>query len=148
MDEKDIELDKLDDTMRDNIPEEKNDETELENRDGVNYETNDNWQFEAEAPTLNDDLFDGEVDLPAQKSSSGPIEYQSPAVQTAVNNSRKKELLHFIPTALLILAIAVMLVVLGVRYYTVPNGKEGKMMNPASVVATVDGTKVSIGMFN
>ena len=44
MDEKDIELDKLDDTMRDNIPEEKNDETELENRDGVNYETNDNWQ--------------------------------------------------------------------------------------------------------
>ena len=148
MDEKDIELDKLDDTMRDNIPEEKNDETELENRDGVNYETNDNWQFEAEAPTLNDDLFDGEVDLPAQKPSSGPIEYQSPAVQTAVNNSRKKELLHFIPTALLILAIAVMLVVLGVRYYTVPNGKEGKMMNPASVVATVDGTKVSIGMFN
>ncbi len=148
MDEKDIELDKLDDTMRDNIPEEKNDETGLENRDGVNYETNDNWQFEAEAPTLNDDLFDGEVDLPAQKPSSGPIEYQSPAVQTVANNSRKKELLHFIPTALLILAIAVMLVVLGVRYYTVPNGKEGKMMNPASVVATVDGTKVSIGMFN
>ena len=148
MDEKDIELDKLDDTMRDNIPEEKNDETGLENRDGVNYETNDNWQFEAEAPTLNDDLFDGEVDLPAQKPSSGPIEYQSPAVQTVANNSRKKELLHFIPTALLILAIAVMLVVLGVRYYTVPNGKEGKMMNPASVVATVDGTKISIGMFN
>ena len=148
MDEKDIELDKLDDTMRDNIPEEKNDETGLENRDGVNYETNDNWQFEAEAPTLNDDLFDGEVDLPAQKPSSGPIEYQSPAVQTVANNSRKKELLHFIPTALLILAIAVMLVVIGVRYYTVPNGKEGKMMNPASVVATVDGTKVSIGMFN
>ncbi|MDE5974688.1 MAG: peptidyl-prolyl cis-trans isomerase [Eubacterium sp.] len=148
MDEKDMELDKLDDTLQDNIPEEKLDENGLENRDGVNYETSDNWQFEAEAPTLSNDLFDGEVDLPAQKPSSGPIEYQSPAVQAKVKDSRKKELLHFIPTALLILAIAVMLVVLGVRYYTVPNGKEGKMMNPASVVATVDGTKVSIGMFN
>lgn len=148
MDEKDMELDKLDDTLQDNIPEEKLDENGLENRDGVNYETSDNWQFEAEAPTLSNDLFDGEVDLPAQKPSSGPIEYQSPAVQAEVKDSRKKELLHFIPTALLVLAIAVMLVVLGVRYYTVPNGKEGKMMNPASVVATVDGTKVSIGMFN
>ena len=148
MDEKDMELEKLDDTLEDNVPEEKIDETGLENKDGVNYETNDNWQFEAEAPTLNNDLFDGDIDLPAPKPSAEPIEYKSPAAQAEVKDSRKKELLHFIPTALLVLAIAVMLVVLGVRYYTVPNGKEGKMMNPASVVSTIDGTKVSIGMFN
>lgn len=148
MDEKDMELEKLDNTSTDNIPEENIDEAGLEKKGGVNYETNDNWQFEAEAPTLNNDLFDGEIDIPAQKPLADSLEYKSPSVQPEVKNSRKKELLHFIPTALLILAIAAMLIVLGVRYYTVPNGKEGKMMNPASVVATVDGTKVSIGMFN
>lgn len=148
MDEKDMELEKLDDTLEDNVPQEKIDDNGLEKKDGVNYETNDNWKFEAEAPTLNNDLFDGDIDLPAPKPSAEPIEYKSPAAQAEVKDSRKKELLHFIPTALLVLAIAVMLVVLGVRYYTVPNGKEGKMMNPASVVSTIDGTKVSIGMFN
>ncbi|MDE6767703.1 MAG: peptidylprolyl isomerase, partial [Eubacterium sp.] len=35
-----------------------------------------------------------------------------------------------------------------VRWFTVPNGKEGKMMNPASVAATVDGEKISLGMYN
>ena len=148
MDEKDMELEKLDNTPEENISEEKIDSDGLEEKDGVNYETNDNWQFEAEAPTLNNDLFDGEIDMPADKPSAVPLDYQSPAAQAEVKDSRKKDLLHFIPTALLVLAIAVMLVVLGVRYYTVPNGKEGKMMNPASVVATVDGTDVSIGMFN
>ncbi len=148
MDEKDMEFEKLNDTAEDNIPEKKTDEAVLEEKNGVNYETNDNWQFEAEAPTLSDDLFDGEVDLPSPEPSSEMLEYQSPSAQTEIKDSRKKDILHFIPTALLILVIAVMLVVLGIRYYTVPNGKEGKMMNPASVVATVDGTKVSVGMFN
>ena len=34
-------------------------ETSLEEKDGVKYETNDNWKFDAEAPTLNNDMFEG-----------------------------------------------------------------------------------------
>lgn len=148
MDEKDMELEKLGDALEDNTAEEMADDTGLENKDGVKYETNDNWQFEAEAPTLDDSLFEGEIEIPAQTASE-PLDYKSPyAVQAEVKNSKSRELLHFLPTALLVAAIAVMLVILGIRYYTVPNGKEGKLMNPASVVSTVDGTKVSIGMFN
>ncbi len=45
-------------------------------------------------------------------------------------------------------AVIAVVAVFGVRYYTIPNGKEGKYMNPASVVATVDDQKISIGMFD
>ena len=147
MDEKDVELEKLGDSLEDNTTEEKVDDTSLVEKDGVKYENNDNWQFEAEAPTLNDNLFEGEIEVPVPTVE--PLEYKTPvAVQAEVKQSKSREMLQFLPTALLVLAIIAALVVLGVRYYTVPNGKEGKLMNPASVVSTVDGTKVSIGMFN
>ena len=38
--------------------------------------------------------------------------------------------------------------VLGVRYYTVPNGKEGEMLNPGGTALTVGETKVSLGAYN
>ncbi len=147
MDEKDIELEKLGDSLEDNTAEETVDDTGLVDKDGVKYENNDNWQFEAEAPTLNDNLFEGEIEVSAPAAE--PLEYKSPVTaQAEVKQSKSREMLQFLPTALLVIAIIAALVVLGVRYYTVPNGKEGKLMNPASVVSTVDGTKVSIGMFN
>lgn len=59
-----------------------------------------------------------------------------------------KEPLKFIPLAIFLAAVIAVVATLGVRYYTVPNGKEGKYMNPASVVATVDGQKISIGMYD
>ena len=59
-----------------------------------------------------------------------------------------KEPLKFIPLAIFLAAVIAVVATFGVRYYTVPNGKEGKYMNPASVVATVDGQKISIGMYD
>lgn len=141
MDEKEKELD----LSLDNASDEGN---KAENN-SVGYETNDNWQFEAEAPTISDSIFESKgysVDTSALKVKTEP-----PVKPEAVNSQAsvaKSEKLQFIPLAILVAAIIAVLTFLGVRYNTVPNGKEGELMNPASVVAVVDGTKVSIGMFN
>lgn len=133
----------------------------LEEKDGVKYETNDNWQFDAAAPSLEDnivledDRFEIDIDNSSEreKSVSGK-KYDKKAEEiaapdgVAVAKKPKNELLKFIPLALFVAAVIAILTVLGVRYYTVPNGKEGDMMNPGSVIAEIDGTKVSIGMFN
>lgn len=130
------------------------DETALddnsENNKEVEYESNDNWQFEAEAPTLSDDIFASKeysVDPSALK-----VEGNYNAVPEAAANTGdvviKREKVEFSVLAVLVLAIIAVLVFLGIRYNTVPNGKEGRLMNPASVVATVDNYKVSVGMFD
>ncbi len=127
----------------------------LEEKDGVKYETNDDWEFEAKAPTLDDDLVmenqDYKISFEKEKPSPKPVKKtesvsapQSSSNQIVIN----KEPLKFIPLAIFLAAVIAVVAVLGVRYYTVPNGKEGKYMNPASVVATVDGQKVSIGMYD
>ena len=59
-----------------------------------------------------------------------------------------KEPLKFIPLAIFLAAVIAVVATLGVRYYTVPNGKKVKYKNDASVVATVDGQKISIGMYD
>lgn len=141
MDEKEKEFDLSLDT------EKVNDNSAEQN--SVKYETNDNWQFEAEAPTISDSIFETkdycvdtnalkvETELPVQAENNG---------SSAVSDNREK--LQFIPLAILVAAIIAVLVFLGVRYNTVPNGKEGELINPAGVVATVDDTNISIGMFN
>ncbi|MCC8072548.1 MAG: peptidylprolyl isomerase [Clostridiales bacterium] len=132
----------------------------LEEKDGVKYETNDNWTFDAEAPTLNDDfVIENEnlkIDLSEDKKmkkeeniqpKSEPDVYpqsNSNSVQISINKST----VQFTFLAIFLAAVIAVMVVLGVRYYTVPNGKEGDKMNPASVVATIGDQKVSIGMFN
>lgn len=149
----------------------------LEERDGVKYETNDNWQFDAVAPTLSDDdielassneIADAIADEQNNEASQEPEDDKpedsnddsstaepvgddvqdtdAPAEDDA--KPAKNGKLKYVITAVLVAAIVAVLAFLGVRYFTVPNGKEGKQMNAASVVATVDGTKISIGMFN
>ncbi|MDD6620710.1 MAG: peptidylprolyl isomerase [Eubacteriales bacterium] len=133
----------------------------LAEKDGVKYETNDNWQFDAEAPSLEDNIvLENEyfkIDVDNSSVKEKPVsrkKYENNAeeiVPSDVADAVKKpknELLKFIPLALFVAAVIAVLTVLGIRYYTVPNGKEGDMMNPGSVVAEIDGTNVSIGMFN
>lgn len=124
----------------------------LEEKDGVKYETSDNWQFEAEAPTLSDDMFETaelqENTAPDVSENSAEEEYKPVNSDSGNQIVINKESLKFIPLAVFIIIVAAALIVLGVRYYTVPNGKEGRLINPASVVATVDGEKVSVGMYN
>ncbi len=128
-------------------------EENLEEKDGVKYETNDDWEFEAKAPTLDDDLVmenqEYKISFEKEKPAPKPAKQSAPASVDSSNQIViKKENLKFIPLAIFMAAVIAVVSVFGVRYYTVPNGKEGKYMNPASVVATVDSQKVSIGMYD
>lgn len=117
---------------------------------GVNYENNDNWQFEAEARTLSgeflqktvDDYDDGEHinNAPAADFQSQP----SGGNQIVISKSS----LFVVPTVIFVAICVALISVLSVCYFTVPNGKEGKYANPGSVVAQIGETKVTAGMFN
>ena len=121
----------------------------LEEKDGVKYETSDNWEFDAKAPTLDENLV-----MENQDYSISFNKVSEPKPTEALDNQNdnkiviNKEPLKFIPLAIFLAAVIAVVATFGVRYYTVPNGKEGKYMNPASVVATVDGQKISIGMYD
>lgn len=138
-----------------NPDENPSDETESETNDRkVHYEENDNWEFEAEAPTLNlghleNDSFEIEVpDSREEKPEPQPVRNQAPVVDNAnqvVINTAPIKIGLFV---IIFVAVVAVLVVLGVRYYTVPNGKEGELMNPGSVAMTVGDTDVSVGTYN
>lgn len=145
MDEKDLNEneEKLTDVNNDSV------NSGLEEKDGVKYETSDNWEFDAKAPTLDENLV-----MENQDYSISFDKVSEPKPTQALDNSNdnkiviNKEPLKFIPLAIFLAAVIAVVATFGVRYYTVPNGKEGKYMNPASVVATVDGQKISIGMYD
>lgn len=145
MDEKDLNEneEKLTDVNNDSV------DSGLEEKDGVKYETSDNWEFDAKAPTLDENLV-----MENQEYSISFDKVSEPKPTQALDNSNdnkiviNKEPLKFIPLAIFLAAVIAVVATFGVRYYTVPNGKEGKYMNPASVVATVDGQKISIGMYD
>ncbi len=145
MDEKDLNEneEKLTDINNDSV------DSGLEEKDGVKYETSDNWEFDAKAPTLDENLV-----MENQDYSISFDKVSDPKPTQALDNSNdnkiviNKEPLKFIPLAIFLAAVIAVVATFGVRYYTVPNGKEGKYMNPASVVATVDGQKISIGMYD
>lgn len=115
---------------------------------GVKYENNDNWQFEAEAPTIADDFLqlDGKPDIVEQDTAVFAQNNQTDASGGQI--VIKKETLKFVPLAIFVAACIAVISVFSVRYFTVPNGKEGRYMNPGSVVATINGEKISTGMFN
>lgn len=145
MDEKDLNEneEKLTDVNNDSV------DAGLEEKDGVKYETSDNWEFDAKAPTLDENLV-----MENQDYSISFDKVSEPKPTQALDNPNdnqiviNKEPLKFIPLAIFLAAVIAVVATFGVRYYTVPNGKEGKYMNPASVVATVDGQKISIGMYD
>ena len=145
MDEKDLNEneEKLTDINNDSV------DSGLEEKDGVKYGTSDNWEFDAKAPTLDENLV-----MENQDYSISFDKVSEPKPTQALDNSNdnkiviNKEPLKFIPLAIFLAAVIAVVATFGVRYYTVPNGKEGKYMNPASVVATVDGQKISIGMYD
>ena len=145
MDEKDLNEneEKLTDINNDSV------DSGLEEKDGVKYETSDNWEFDSKAPTLDENLV-----MENQDYSISFDKVSEPKPTQVLDNSNdnkiviNKEPLKFIPLAIFLAAVIAVVATFGVRYYTVPNGKEGKYMNPASVVATVDGQKISIGMYD
>lgn len=129
-------------------------DSSLEEKNGIKFETSDTWEFDAKAPTLDDNLImENEKFSISFESETKPAAPQQAPRQNFDNQNNNqivinKEPLKFIPLAIFLAAVIAVVAVFGVRYYTVPNGKEGKYMNPASVVATVDGQKISIGMYD
>lgn len=120
----------------------------------VHYEENDNWEFEAEAPTLNSGFIENdsfEIEVPEsrkEKPDPQPIPKQASVIdngnQVVINTAPIKIGIFVVIFA----AVVAVLAVLGVRYYTVPNGKEGELMNPGSVAMTVGDTDISVGTYN
>ena len=115
----------------------------------VEYETNDNWQFDASAPaTENDVVGENGVEFELPKPKPAPAKKEEPAPQGFEPQGVviKKETVTAVLSSLIAVVIVAILVVLGVRYYTVPNSNE--KMNPGNVVMTVGNTDVSVGMYN
>lgn len=157
--EKDFDTEKnvdISENNKNDIQENLSSDENIQNNDTkVQFEENDNWEFEAQAPTLDDSAFlendsfiiDKEEfeqtvkEIPNEKEESVPVSNDN---QIVIN----KDSLKLVPAAVVTVLVLVALIVLGVRYYTVPNGKEGDLINPPSVAATIDGSKVSIGMYN
>lgn len=109
------------------------------------------WQFDAQAPTVSGDILEGrefEIDsdqLKVERKSSPSPNNESDGGKNIVI---KKDKLIFVTVGVISAVVVAVLVFFGVRYYTVPNGKEGALMNPVSVAAEIGDTKVSLGMFN
>ena len=152
--------------INDNIPEELQPETVDKpfTPENVTYEENDNWQFDAEAPTIAEDFLEGnaievvlpEAEAPAEKEETEKVAHpkekpssvkqakkdEAPKAEKKKTGNKGKIICTVIIGALVVAA----LVVLGVRYYTVPNNEE--KMNPGNVAVTVGDLDVSIGMYN
>ena len=118
-------------------------------------EENDNWEFEAEAPTLSDTLIqDGEIEISIPSSSVAQTRErptavkneEAPAAAAPKKKGDSKNAALFFTIAVLVLICAGVLAFFGIRYYSVPNNTE--VMNPGNVALTVDGTDVSVGMYN
>ena len=135
----------------------------------VNFEENDNWEFEAKALTLENNDFETDADVPEEKEvkeeavktvkmESAPVEapLEKPSAkkpsetktQQPVKNKGKssKNAVKFTLAAVVCAIIAAVLIFFGVRFFTLPNTEE--KMNPGNVALTVDKTDVSIGMYN
>ena len=115
------------------------------------YEENDNWEFEAKALTLeNNDDFVLDSDVPKEPEKEEKKEKAAPAPSKPApaksGKKKSKNAIKFICAGVLCAAIAAVLIVFGVKFYTQPNTDE--KMNPGNVALTVDETKVSIGMYN
>lgn len=120
----------------------------------VHYEENDNWEFEAEAPTLNSGFIENdsfEIEVPESREEK-PDPQPTPK-QAAIIDNGNQVVINTAPIKIgifvvIFAAVVAVLAVLGVRYYTVPNGKEGELMNPGSVAMTVGDTDISVGTYN
>ncbi|MBR2133105.1 MAG: peptidylprolyl isomerase [Eubacterium sp.] len=152
MDEKDYE------NELENIePEVTESETSLP-KSATEYEDNDNWTFDAEAKSLTADFDDLFVADDSDKNASEVVEELEEEEEKHKAEEKEalqkdkivisKEPLKFIPGVIFVIAVIVVLSFFGYRYYNVPNSKEGALMNPGSVVLTVDDVKVSAGMYN
>ena len=159
MDEKDLELENqnLDSANEPEVNPEAS--AQGEEATSVAYEENDNWQFEAEAHTLNESVVENdmfEIHIP-DASGTDSSQYETAqrptkpkkaeqAEAAVKKNGIKGDKLKFVFLAVVLACVIAVLGVLGSFYYTKPNTDE--RMNPGNVALVVNDTPVSIGMYN
>lgn len=110
----------------------------------VKFEENDNWQFEAEAPTLEDNITLGNgFELEAKAEDKPKKKEKKEKKENIVINKRN---LKIVLLSIVSAVLAAAVLAFGIDYFALPNSKE--KMNPGNVALTVGDMKVSVGMYN
>lgn len=110
----------------------------------VKFEENDNWQFEAEAPTLDDSIILGDgFALEAKPDDQPAVKKKKEKSQDIVINKRN---LKIVLLSIVSAVLAAAIIAFGIDFFALPNNKE--KMNPGNVALTVGDMKVSVGMYN
>lgn len=150
MDEKDLDIEK-ETASSENGQDIKN--TSDSSNPEPKLEDNDNWKFDAEAPTLGDSVIandEFEIKIPESSAyETAPRPTKTAVAQqesTPAKRGVKGDKPLFILLTVLVAAVIAACAVLGTFYYTQPNSDE--RMNPGNVALTVGETPVSIGMYN
>lgn len=115
--------------------------------DEVNYENNDGWDFEAEAPSISHSIvFDSnnsKIEISSHDSDMNYAKnYNNNEKQVTVNT----DVFKFTGVAVIVAIVFIVIGVLGFNYYTKPNSHE--KLNPGNVAMTVGDQKISVGMYN
>lgn len=118
--------------------------------DDVKKEGGSEWQFEASAPSVENDVLTGaggvEFEFGNDESAKPSVSVQPQAQPVSKDIVIKKEKVTVALASIIAVIVIAVLVLLGVRYYTVPNSDE--KMNPGNIALTVENTDVSVGMYN
>lgn len=141
----------------------------------VGFENNDNWEFEASAPTLEDTLIENneyEIQIPAKKQSAkedfehnkSKEKYNTKSLSASSKKRDSTNITKFLIAAILLVIVTGVCVFLGIRYYTTPavtkiaatdaaamgadEWNNAEKLTPGNVALTVDGVDISIGMYN
>lgn len=140
MSEKDLENENLGSSLDDTASAE----------DDVKKEGGSEWQFEASAPSVENDVLTGaggvEFEFGNDESAKPSVSVQPQAQPVSKDIVIKKEKVTAALASIIAVIVIAVLVLLGVRYYTVPNSDE--KMNPGNIALTVENTDVSVGMYN
>lgn len=132
--------------------------------------TDDSWEFEATAHTLENTLIENdefEIEIPKANSVSTENEKDKPKVTPKTNKAKHSDSVNitkFLIAAIFTVMVVFVCVLLGIRYYTFPEMNSltseqiktitqedwdcGEKLTPGNVALTVDGIDVSVGMYN
>ncbi len=97
----------------------------------LGYESNDSWEFEAKAPTLEDTLIENgefEIEIPGKKNDKpedkerekSKEKYNSRATSAAAKKRDSSNTTKFLIAAILVVAVIGVCSYLGIRYYRLP----------------------------
>ena len=161
MDEKELELENVTEAEENTAPEQDNAE--------VKYEENDNWQFDASAPTLEGNLdlgSDYELDLAEEQKAADGAEAQETAEEDETKEktgessedgddedekAKRNIIVNKVAIKIALISgicavVAAIIAFCGIRLFLYPNSNE--IMTPGNTALTIGETKISVGEYN